>query len=47
MLESYRTQRLTRAGAVIEVSIISSALLRETGEVYAIATTERAVTKGT
>ena len=45
VLESYRTQRLTRAGAVIEVSIISTALLRETGEMYAIATTERAVTK--
>jgi two-component system CheB/CheR fusion protein len=36
------TERLTAAGAVLEVSIISTALLDEVGQVYAIATTERA-----
>jgi two-component system CheB/CheR fusion protein len=42
VLEPYRTQRLTSAGAVLDVSIISTALLDETGTLYAIATTERA-----
>jgi len=42
VLEPYRTQRITKAGAVAEVSIISTALVNETGEMYAIATTERA-----
>jgi two-component system CheB/CheR fusion protein len=42
ILESYRTQRITKAGAVVEVSIISTALVNETGQMYAIATTERA-----
>jgi two-component system CheB/CheR fusion protein len=42
ILEPYRTQRLTKKGAVLEVSIISTALVNETGQVYAIATTERA-----
>ena len=43
VLEPYRTQRLTQAGALIEVSMISTALLDETGQMYAIATTERAI----
>lgn len=42
VLEPYRTQRLTSTGAVLDVSIISTALLDETGTLYAIATTERA-----
>ena len=41
VLEPYLTQRLTSSGAVLDVSIISTALLDETGKVYAIATTER------
>jgi two-component system CheB/CheR fusion protein len=41
VLEPYLTQRLTAAGVVLDVSIISTALLDETGKVYAIATTER------
>jgi two-component system CheB/CheR fusion protein len=40
-LEPYRTQRLTKDGASVEVSIISSALINEAGQLYAIATTER------
>jgi two-component system, chemotaxis family, CheB/CheR fusion protein len=42
ILESYRTQRITKAGAVMEVSIISTALVNAAGQMYAIATTERA-----
>ena len=41
VLEPYLTQRLTKTGAVKEVSIISTALVNETGQMYAIATTER------
>jgi two-component system, chemotaxis family, CheB/CheR fusion protein len=41
-LQPYLTQRLTSTGAVIEVSIISTALLNEKGQMYAISTTERA-----
>jgi two-component system CheB/CheR fusion protein len=42
ILEPYRTQRLTKDGRVLEVSLISTALVNETGQMYAIATTERA-----
>jgi two-component system CheB/CheR fusion protein len=43
ILEPYRTQRLTRTGRIVEVSIISTALVNEVGQIYAIATTERVV----
>ena len=43
VLEPYRTQRINKQGAVMAVSIISTALLDETGEMYAIATTERTI----
>jgi two-component system CheB/CheR fusion protein len=46
VLEPYRTQRLTATGAVLEVSIISTALIDGTGAMYAIATTERAKPAG-
>jgi len=39
----YRSQRLAKNGDVIAVSITASALLNEHGEMYAIATTERAI----
>jgi two-component system CheB/CheR fusion protein len=42
ILEPYLTRRLTRDGTALEVSIISTALMNETGRMYAIATTERA-----
>ena len=42
MLEPYRTQRIAKNGAVVEVWLTATALLNEAGEVYAIATTERA-----
>ncbi len=40
-LKPHRAQRLTKKGAVKEVSIISTALVNEAGQMYAIATTER------
>ena len=42
VLQPYLTQRLTSDGTVLEVSIVSTALLDEAGKLYAIATTERA-----
>nr|WP_315429493.1 chemotaxis protein CheB [uncultured Albidiferax sp.] len=45
-LEPYITQRLTRDGALLQVSLTSTALLDAGGEVYAIATTERATESG-
>ncbi len=46
VLEPHRTQRLDKHGAVIPVTIISTALVDEAGEIYAIATTERALDGG-
>jgi len=43
VLEPLRTQRIARSGAVVDVSIISTALLDEGGKIYAVATTERAM----
>jgi two-component system CheB/CheR fusion protein len=43
ILKPYRSQRLTKNGNALTVQITSSALLNEAGEMYAIATTERAV----
>jgi two-component system CheB/CheR fusion protein len=41
VLQPYLTQRLTRDEQVLDVSIISTALIDAQGEVYGIATTER------
>ena len=43
ILEPYLTQRTNKQGVILKVSIISTALLNESGDVYAIATTERLV----
>ena len=43
ILNPYETQRLTKSGALLEVSIVSTALVDETGLMYAIATTERTI----
>ena len=43
VLEPYRTERINKQGAVMTVSIISTALVDESGEMYAIATTERTI----
>ena len=42
ILEPYRSRRLTKEGAILEISMTSTALIDETGRMYAIATTERA-----
>jgi two-component system CheB/CheR fusion protein len=42
ILEPHKTQRLNKEGTVVEVSIVSTALIDESGEMYAISTTERA-----
>jgi len=42
VLEPYLTQRVTKDGSLVEVSVISSALVNEAGQFYALATTERA-----
>jgi two-component system CheB/CheR fusion protein len=42
ILEPYRTQRITKNGAAVEVWMTATALLNEAGKMYAIATTERA-----
>jgi len=42
ILEPYHTQRITKAGAVVNISMVSTALVNEAGQIYAIATTERA-----
>lgn len=41
VLKAYDTVRLTNKGEPIKVSMISTALINETGQMYAIATTER------
>ncbi len=49
-LAPYESQRLTRSGATVDVSIVATVLLDEAGAAYGIATTERArqpVTGGT
>jgi len=40
-VEPYRTRRLTKDAAVIEVCVTATALVNKTGQIYAIATTER------
>jgi two-component system, chemotaxis family, CheB/CheR fusion protein len=42
VLEPYRTQRTAKDGTVVEVWMTSTALVNEAGQMYAIATTERA-----
>lgn len=40
-LEPYQTQRLSKDGSVIDISLTATALINESGQIYAIATTER------
>jgi two-component system CheB/CheR fusion protein len=42
ILEPYRTQRLTKDGAVVEIWMTATALVNDAQQTYAIATTERA-----
>jgi two-component system CheB/CheR fusion protein len=41
IMEPYRTERITKGGTVVEVLMVSTALVDEAGRVYAISTTER------
>jgi two-component system CheB/CheR fusion protein len=41
ILEAYQTKRLTKDGSVINVWLTATGLINQSGEVYAIATTER------
>jgi len=45
VLEPYRAQRLAKDGRIVEVWLTATALVKETGEMYAIATTEREAVK--
>jgi two-component system CheB/CheR fusion protein len=47
VLQPYLTQRLTRSGAVLEVSVVATGLINDVGQLYAIATTERGIAKHT
>ena len=41
VLKPYRTQRITRDGRTLEVTLTASVLVNADGEAYAISTTER------
>ena len=41
VLEPYHTQRISKHGTVLNVTLTSTALVDESGDIYAIATTER------
>ena len=45
IMEPYRTRRISKDGSVLDVVIISTALVDTTGKLYAVATTERPVRK--
>jgi two-component system CheB/CheR fusion protein len=41
IMKPFRTQRLKKEGAIIDILMTATALLNQAGEIYAIATTER------
>jgi two-component system CheB/CheR fusion protein len=43
VLEPYRLQRIAKGGRIVEVWLTATALGNETGDAYAIATTEREI----
>ncbi len=43
VVEPYRLQRIAKDGRILEVALTATALVHESGEAYAIATTERAI----
>lgn len=45
ILEPYRTQRIAKGGAIIDISMTATGLVNDSGQIYAIATTERAKDK--
>jgi two-component system CheB/CheR fusion protein len=46
VLEPYRAQRLAKDGRIVEVWLTAAALVNESGEAYAVATTERMMEEG-
>ncbi len=42
IIKLFRTQRIAKGGAIVEVWLTATALVNEAGKVYAITTTERA-----
>jgi two-component system, chemotaxis family, CheB/CheR fusion protein len=44
VVEPYRTRRIAKGARIVEVWLTTTALVNEAGEVYAVATTERAAT---
>ncbi|HEY3360379.1 MAG TPA: CheR family methyltransferase [Methanosarcina sp.] len=46
VLEPYRTQRLAKDGRIVEVWLTATSLVDETGEVYAVATTDLKINSG-
>jgi len=46
ILAPYRAQRLAKDGGIVEVWLTVTTLVKNTGEIYAIATTEREAVKG-
>ena len=46
VMEPYRTQRLTKSGQIVEISMIATVLINDRGRPYAIATTERTAEAG-
>ena len=45
VLEPYRTERLAKDGRIVHVWLTATALVNETDEMYAVATTEREAVK--
>jgi len=45
-IEPFRTQRITKDGRPVDVSVTATALVNEAGEMYAVATTERTLVPG-
>lgn len=45
VLEPYRTQRLSKTGQLVDITLTATALVNGSGTVYAISTTERGISK--
>ncbi|WP_373001945.1 CheR family methyltransferase [Sulfurimonas sp.] len=45
IIKPYMTKRKTKSGSIVDILLISTALINEDGELYAIATTEREIKK--
>ena len=43
VVEPYRMQRIAKDGRIVEVAVTATVLVNESGEAYAVATTERGI----